>query len=312
MELLSREAFARARHFLMAEARPLDRALFAYRFEAAPAEPVLAELARYRNEDGGFGRALEADLRTPSSSAIATRLGLRILEELGVPASHPLVRGAIGYLRATFDEQAGVWRPVPEDANDYPHAPWWHDEAGSLARTFDDYLVIPRAELVAYLYRYAELVPHEWLAALAERTVRDTIALSAQAFGGGGDAMEAALCLAEAPGLPLPLKERLVARLRQVAPGVVNCDPQAWATYACTPLKVAPAPDALLADLFRADLEANLDYQIARQTAQGAWEPTWTWGDNYPEVWPQARREWQGELTLDMLTKLRAFGRIEG
>jgi hypothetical protein len=30
----------------------------------------------------------------------------------------------------------------------------------------------------------------------------------------------------------------------------------------------------------------------------------------YPAVWPQARLEWRGEITLETLTTLRAFGRI--
>ena len=55
MEQLSREAFERARQFLNTEARALDRTLFAYRFEGAPAEVVTDELAQYRNDDGGFG-----------------------------------------------------------------------------------------------------------------------------------------------------------------------------------------------------------------------------------------------------------------
>ena len=76
MKQLSPEAFCRARHFLKAEARPLDRALFEHRFEKAPAQVVLNALDAYQNEDGGFGRALEADLRTPTSSALATGHGL--------------------------------------------------------------------------------------------------------------------------------------------------------------------------------------------------------------------------------------------
>jgi len=69
MKRLSREAFDRARQFLKTQARPLDRAMFEYRFEGASAESVIAELARFQNDDGGFGRALEPDLRTPDSSA---------------------------------------------------------------------------------------------------------------------------------------------------------------------------------------------------------------------------------------------------
>ena len=54
-----------------------------------------------------------------------------------------------------------------------------------------------------------------------------------------------------------------------------------------------------------------LDYQIAHQTPEGAWDLTWAWGDSYPEVWAQAKLEWRGHLTLEAVTQLRAFGRIE-
>ena len=62
MKQLSHEAFDRARQFLKTQARPLDRALFEYRFEDGPIEPVIEELARFQNDDGGFGNGLELDI----------------------------------------------------------------------------------------------------------------------------------------------------------------------------------------------------------------------------------------------------------
>ena len=62
MKQLSPEGFARARHFLKTEARALDRALFEFRFEGAPAQAVARELAAYQNQDGGFGHTLEPDM----------------------------------------------------------------------------------------------------------------------------------------------------------------------------------------------------------------------------------------------------------
>ena len=77
------------------------------------------------------------------------------------------------------------------------------------------------------------------------------------------------------------------------------------------PLKLAPSPPSLAADLMQAALQVNLDYTIAQQTAAGTWEPTWSWGLVYPDVWEQAKLEWRSNLTLETLTVLRAFGRIE-
>jgi len=312
MRRLSGEAFARARRFLMAEARPLERALFAHRFEGGPAEAVWAELAHYRNDDGGFGHGLEPDLRTPHSSALATSDALGTLQALGCPAEHALVRGAVQWLLAAYDERAAVWRVVPEGANDYAHAPWWHDEDGSLARTFDDFLVVPRTRIVALLYHYAGLLPAGWLDRLAERTVSEVMGMAPQALGGGGDSLRACLQLAQAHGLPERLRRRLLPWLRDVvAPAIVERDPARWPGYVPSPLKLARTPDSPLAAQFGDDLQRNLDYEIARQAPEGYWEPNWTWGDFYPDVWPQARQEWRGHLTLETLTSLRAYGRLE-
>ena len=78
MKYLSQDAFQLASQFLKTQARPLDKVLFEFRFEEAPFELVTDELASYQNDDGGF-HSLEPDLRTPSSSAIATAIGLSIL-----------------------------------------------------------------------------------------------------------------------------------------------------------------------------------------------------------------------------------------
>ena len=311
MKRLSREAFDRARQFLRMQARPLDWAVFKHRFKGGSTDRVLAELARFQNEDGGFGQALEPDLRTPSSSALATGIGLRVLKEVHCPADHPLARRAVQFLLATFDQQARVWRVAPPDTNAHPHAPWWHDEDGSLARTFDGFRVIPRAEIVGLLHHFPSLVPPDWLADVTERTVADLESSGTEDLGGGGDALRYALNLAETEALPEAFKRRLVPRLRAVAPAVVSRDPQEWGSYCAAPLKVVPSPQSVVADILWDDLQVNLDCEIDRQTPEGTWEPNWTWGDLYPEAWEQARHEWRGHLTLETLTTLQAFGRIE-
>ena len=106
MKQLGQEALGRACQFLVTQARPLERALFEHRFEGATVDGALAELARFQNEDGGYGQALEPDLRTPSSSALATGIGLRMLRELRCPVDHPMVRKAVAYLIATYDDEA--------------------------------------------------------------------------------------------------------------------------------------------------------------------------------------------------------------
>jgi hypothetical protein len=310
MKQLSREGFGRARQFLKTQARPLERTLFEHRFEAALAEPVITELARFQNKDWGLGQALEPDLRTPSSSALATGIALRTLKELGRDADQPMVQGAVHWLLNAYNPVTRVWRVVPRDTNDHPHAGWWHDERGSLARTFDRFLVIPRAELVGLVHHYSSLVPVRWLAAVTERTVADLETIEPLGSGGGDD-LEYALRLADSEALPTRYRERLLVRLRAVVPQVVSRDPGEWDAYCITPLKLAPRPQSIAADLLEDELQMNLDYLIDHQSAEGTWDPVWDWGDTHPEAWQQAEREWRGVLTLEALTSLQAYGRID-
>ena len=57
-------------------------------------------------------------------------------------------------------------------------------------------------------------------------------------------------------------------------------------------------------------VEDNLDYLIDTQATDGSWQPSWSWGDAYPEEWPRARQEWQGVLTLEALLWLKRYGRL--
>jgi hypothetical protein len=310
MRQLSREAFGRARQFLVSQARPLERALFEHRFEGASVDGALAELARFQNEDGGFGRALEPDLRTPSSSALATGIGLRMLRELGCQADHQMVRKAVAYLITTYDDAAQVWRVVSPDTNLFPHAPWWHDEDGSLARRFDGFRIIPRALVLGSLHYYSTLVSVGWLDKVTEETVRCIETVEVLGEGGGSD-LEYAISLVETDSLPQHYAARLKARIREAIPAVVVRDPVKWDSYCVTPLRIVPSPQSFGADLIHDELQRHLDYQVTQQTPEGTWEPVWSWGGNYPEVWAQAKLEWCGHLTLETLTQLNAFGRIE-
>ncbi|MEA3376171.1 MAG: hypothetical protein U9R72_08260 [Chloroflexota bacterium] len=193
----------------------------------------------------------------------------------------------------------------------HPHAPWWHDEDGSLASTFDNFLIIPRAQIVGLLHDYSALVDTAWLNAVTEATLTAVEALPDDAFGGGGDALRYALDLLETESLPQRFKDRPRPRLCELTTQVVSRDPQEWSGYCATPLKVAPRPESTVADVLWHDLQTHLDYVIDHQTTEGTWEPTWTWGDFYPNVWEEAKLEWRGHLTLETLTTLRAFGRIE-
>jgi len=285
--------------------------MFAFHFEGGAVDDVLIALSQFQNEDGGFGQALEPDLRTPTSSALATGEGLNILKEVDSPGDHPIVRSAVEYLLSSFDGEKKIWRIAAQDTNKYPHAPWWHDEGGSLVITFDGYQVIPRAKIVGLLHHYADLVPEEWLDSITAQTVAGIETITP--FGsGGGDDLVYALSLAEEVTLAEQFRARIVKRLRTVVPEVVSHNPEEWGSYCISPLKIVTSPQSPIADLIWDAVQEHLDYQIDHQTQEGAWDPVWSWGDFYPDAWQGAKVEWQGYLTLATLMALKVFNRIEG
>src|SRR5436305_14682032 len=85
--------FNAAAAFVAASARVVDRRRFQRLFEDGPAAAVRDAVAAYRNEDGGFGYALEPDCRAPGSQPAATERALRMLHEAGA-WDEDAVRGA--------------------------------------------------------------------------------------------------------------------------------------------------------------------------------------------------------------------------
>ena len=307
MMKLTHEAFEKARAFVHEQARPLERCLFSYYFREGSAEDVFAELAKYQNSDGGFGNALEPDVRLPDSSAIATTIGLQILRELKASENHPIVRGVIRYLLDTYDSEYEVWQIIPSNANEAPYAPWWQ-YTEDLAKQWGEFLANPRAEIVGYFYDYSELVPTNLLDRLTIAVVSHLDSLP--------DSMEMheLLCyvrLAETQTLPKNARTKIIQKLRQAVDCVVAKEPSDWEKYGLKPLTVVASPDSPFAAMLTKEIDLNLDYEIDHQREDGSWTLNWSWGDTFPEEWKNSEREWKGVLTVRALRVFQNFDRLE-
>jgi hypothetical protein len=305
---LSREAFDRACRFLREDARPLERALFAHAFESGPAAAIVDALGAYRNDDGGFGHALEPDLRMPGSSVLATNQALRVLRRAGAPADHALVTGAIDWLVGALDPDLGAWRSVSAEAERWPHANHWAWALHADGKRWP-VVALPRAEILAHFHAYPERVPP---GLLAEQTRRFVAGMELSDASIGADAIVHCDAFVHTPEAPSAAREAIARRIRELGLAMVCRDAGRWGDYVAKPYKLAPLPDSTLARDLAADVARNLDYEIARQSADGSFPPNWSWQGAYPEAWALAEREWRGELTLGLLESLRAFGRIEG
>jgi hypothetical protein len=228
---------------------------------------------------------------------------------MGLSSNHPLVKSAVYFLVQSLDQKTKTWRVVPLDVNEYPHAPWWHDEDGSLARTFDDFLVIPRAGILASLSHYVDLLQDKWLVDLIEKTLSDILIMDQGQFDGGGDALVYVRRFAESINLPIDKRKFLISRVRELASSVVTREPDEWSNYCAPPLKLAPTPGSITANVLSEYIPRHLDYLIDNQESGGYWDVTWSWSD-YLDVWKTAKQEWRGILTLDVLQVLKAYNRL--
>jgi hypothetical protein len=307
MVRLTRKGFHRAEAFIHKNARSLEQRRFMYEFQGGTAEGVLAELARYQNSDGGFGNALEPDLRLADSSVYATSVGLQTVRELSVPIEHPLVQGAIQYLLDNFDPEYNAWPIIPSNANDAPHAPWWRFDQ-DLADRWGGFLANPRAEILGYLYDYADLVPGDFLTRLSRSVVAhlETLPDDIERHD-----LACYLRLSETHALPEEAQAAMLPKLTRAVDHAVAKDPLKWREYYLKPLDVVRSPDAPFAGMFAQEIALNLDFEIQNQEEEGCWAPSWTWGDEFPQAWETAEREWQGIITLGTLKLLRNFDRLE-
>lgn len=302
MQTLSPQKQASAVTYLKEHGRPLEKALYAHYFEGGSAQAVFDALATYQNPDGGFGHALEADVRLADSSVIATTVALQKLRDLKTPATHPLIQGACAYLLFTYDAPHQAWPIIPPNVDDAPHAPWW-----TYNPDVTHHLHNPRAEVAGYLIDYAELFPQ----GLPERLLENVVA-TFQALPDEVE-MHEIYCyirLSETPRLPPATRALLLEKLRRIVNHAVARDPESWKSYGLAPLSIVNTPASPFADLFEKELPLNLDFEIARQPAEGYWSPNWSWADASPQGWAQAQDDWRSYLTFSNLWLFKQFGRL--
>jgi hypothetical protein len=275
-----------ARTFIAAHGRLLDRSRFAMLADGEPAEPVLRALAAYANDDGGFGRALEPDIRDPASQPIAAITAFDVLHEAGA-GDHPLALAALDWLVTVTNDDGGIPFLLPS-AMDWPHAPFLTPGDGSSFH-------MTSAVTAAALRLSDAARAHPWVATATaycwDHLPQDTtsayeVKFALEFLDAVPDADRAAAAL-EALRPPIP-----PARGLPVSGGVEGEE---------LPLHVLAARPGRSRALFDAGaVEAALDAYAAAQREDGGWDFDWlAWN-------PVVAWEWRGRLTADAIALLVA------
>lgn len=286
--------FDAAATFIAANARVVDRRRFQRLFGDGPAVAVRDAVAAYRNDDGGFGHALEPDCRAPGSQPAATEMALRLMNEADA-WDEDLVCGACDWLAAVAPAEGGAAfvESGPRALDGWPHAPWWVPEEGHPAS------LIATGMIAGTLH--ARGVSHPWLDGATEVMWNRIGKLTEP----GGYEMFGVLRFLQY----VPDRYRAREVFGRVGPliaerNLVAMDPEAPGE-AHGVLDFAPEPDSLARAVFDdAAVQAHLDHLAGAQKDDGGWTFNW------PSWSPAAERDWRGFLTVDALRVLRANGRL--
>jgi hypothetical protein len=307
MKTLSKDAFQRAQKFLINYGRDLDRRRYAYHFGDGTGKLVLDALSMFQNQDGGFGHGLEADLRTPVSSVIATSHAFLVFREVRAKSGLEMVQNAVQYLLDQYDAQRRIWPMLPQEADATPHPWWWNYER--LEETFDGFLVNPRARIIGHLWDYPSLVSRDFLHSVT-RTFLDHFQALPNELG-MYDLLSSRMLL-DSSGLPEEYSQPLQSKLELAIPISTPQTADQIQAHGATPLFIAPSPESQLYEAFSSELvDANLDWLIDSQSEDGSWDLGWSWAEVDAQLWVQAEKDWKGAHIVDNLLVLRDFGRLE-
>lgn len=278
-----------AQRYVLANARLLDRHRLGVLVGRSPVSAVIEALRPYRNPDGGFGHALEPDVRAPESEPTSTLQALEILAEVG-ELDDPMVTDAAAWVASIAETDGGIPFTMPTAAA-HPHAPWMVPSDGGSHLTFG---------LAAALWKAGS--GGDWLDR-ATLWCWDRLRRPEELSGYW---VRFALAFLDR----VPDQERAGAAIEGLRP-LIGADgslpvPGGTEDERLTPLALSERPGARSRALFADDqVQADLDRLEQGQQEDGGWTFDWL-------AWSLGQSvEWRGAMTLLALRSLDAHGRID-
>lgn len=284
--------FEKAANFIWQHGRLLERRIFEYFFFEGSKDHVITALRAYQNDDGGFGHALEPDLRTPESQPLYMEFALRTLYDCNIKDQQLSLR-ACEYVSKHADLSKGI-PTIYQSSLNYPHAAHW-DHAHATAPSFD------RLTGLVGLLKW-QGISHPWLDSAVD------ICLEYILTNKFDDAhtILTSFCLLES----LPQTEQITQLFNKLSNELLTTAKfirmDAYSEdYGLSPLDFAPSPSSYCSRIFMKDTIAqHLQALTSQQHDDGGWQITWQ------PPGEAAKLEWRAYLTLKNLIILKAYGEI--
>lgn len=296
----ARSPLFHAEQFVWMTARVLEQRLFAHHFLNGSADPVETALDAYRNDDGGYGHALDPDLRGPVSQPLHACRALQVLDAIGRCGGQRVDRVCRHLTSVSAPD--GALPAVHPSLRGYPAAPSLpvvEPAPSSLLVTGPVVGLLHRNDVWhAWLFRATDFC---WQVVESLEKPHPYQVEAAVAFLDSAPDRPRAEAAADRLG-------RLVRRQRLVTPEPSGADGSPLAEGASHfPHEYAPRPDSLARAWFTdEEMERSLDRLTGEQREDGGW-PTrrHRWA-------PGIALETRPMATIEALRTLRAYGRHIG
>jgi hypothetical protein len=283
--------------FVATHARLLERRRLDLFLGNGTPEAVLAGLDAYRNADGGYGWALEPDLRSSGSQPVAAMHALEVLAEIRDTRTRRPVE-ILDWLAGHTFADGGVPFALPytDSEGSAPHWSGADPTRSSLQMT---------SQLAAQGHRLAryrdDVAGHPWLAGATRYCLTTIEELPPQPqayqlmFG-----LRLLDAVAEREPRALPLLRRCAALVRLDGPTLVHGGAPGEALHL---LDFAPYAGTPLRRVFPAGaVAAGLDRLAGQQRPDGGWAV------DFPVYSPAAALDWRGYATVQSVRVLRGAG----
>lgn len=285
--------------FMATHARLLDRRRLDVILDDAPPDGVLAALAAYQNMDGGFGWALEPDLRSPTSQPVGAMHAFEVLEEIA-PATSPLATEVCDWLLSVTLPDGGL--PFALSGADSPGSgPWW---AGADPTVSSLHIT---SAIVGYAHRVRVHDPavaaHPWLQRATDYCRRAVTALREP---GGSYELRFVLQFLDAVVDTIPDAGGELERLAGfLPPSGERAVEGGLEGEKLRPLDFAPVPDRPLRRFVAAEvIDRDLERVAQEQRDDGGWDV------DFRTSSPAGALEWRGYATVRAISLLRANERL--
>jgi hypothetical protein len=310
----ARSPLFRAEQFVWLTARVLEQRLFTHQFLNGDADQVETALDAYRNEDGGYGHALEPDLRGPVSQPLHAGHALRVLDAIGRCGGQRVER-VCRYLTAVSTPD-GALPAIDPGQRGYPAAPYLpivDDPPSELLTTGPVVGLLNRNEVWhAWLFRATDFC---WQAVQSLEKSHPYEIQAAVAFL--DSAPDRPRAEATADRLGRLVREQRLAVLEPDRPDAYPVAPGYTPGERHFPHDYAKTPSSLARAWFTdAEMERSLDRLANAQQEDGGWPllPHAAACGWYPRTpWaPGIALEARPLVTIEALRILRAHGRSVG